>query len=115
MRRPQVTLAIHECVLFYFNSMMSVQHLEPEVGTTRKTTIVTDQQDDWIEAQIEGGDFTNDSEYIRDLIRRDQARILELDAIRNELIKGEQSGEPLPFDARQFKARMVAQHASKNR
>ena len=38
------------------------------MGTTRKTITITDQQDEWIKAQIEGGDFTNDSEYIRDLI-----------------------------------------------
>lgn len=42
------------------------------MGTTRKTITVTDQQDQWIKAQIDCGHFTNDSEYIRDLIRRDQ-------------------------------------------
>ena len=46
--------------------------------TTRKTITVTAQQNEWIKAQIEGGDFTNDSEYIRDLIRRDQARQSEI-------------------------------------
>ena len=76
---------------------------------------MTDQQDEWIKAQIEGGDFTNDSEYIRDLIRRDQARGFEVDVIRSELIKGEQSGDPRPFDAKQFKVRMAAKHAHKDR
>ena len=52
------------------------------MGTTRKTITVTEQQGKWIKAQIEGGDFTNDSEYIRDLIRRDQARQFEVNAIR---------------------------------
>ena len=85
------------------------------MGTTRKTITVTDQQDKWIKAQIEGGDFTNDSEYIRDLIRRDQARNSEINAIRGELIKGEQSGEPQPFDGEQFKEEMTAKHASKAR
>ena len=85
------------------------------MGTTRKTITVTDQQDEWIKAQIEGGDFTNDSEYIRDLIRRDQARGFEVDVIRSELIKGEQSGDPGPFDAKQFKVRMAAKHARKAR
>ena len=89
--------------------------MEREVGTTRKTITVTDQRDEWIKAQIEGGDFTNDSEYIRDLIRRDQARMFEIDAIRGELIKGEQSGNPQPFDAMRFKARMADQHARKTR
>ncbi len=42
------------------------------MGTTRKTITVTEQQDQWIKSQIERGKFTNDSEYIRDLIRRDQ-------------------------------------------
>ena len=58
------------------------------MGTTRKTITVTEQQDKWIKAQIDGGDFTNDSEYIRDLIRRDQARQSEVDAIRGELDQG---------------------------
>ena len=83
------------------------------MGTTRKTITVTDQQDEWIKAQIEGGDFTNDSEYIRDLIRRDQARNSEIYAIRGELIKGEQSGEPQPFDGDLFKEEMAAKHADK--
>lgn len=40
--------------------------------TVRKTITFTKKQDDWIKQQIEVGDFTNDSEYIRDLIRKDQ-------------------------------------------
>ena len=40
--------------------------------TVRKTITFTKKQDDWIKLQIERGDFTNDSEYIRDLIRKDQ-------------------------------------------
>jgi antitoxin ParD1/3/4 len=85
------------------------------MGTTRKTITVTDQQDEWIKAQIEGGDFTNDSEYIRDLIRRDQARSAEIEAVRGELIKGEQSGEPQPFSGDLFKEKMAARHAHKAR
>jgi antitoxin ParD1/3/4 len=73
------------------------------MGTTRKTITVTDQQDEWIKAQIDAGGFTNDSEYIRDLIRRDQARNAENETIRAELIKGEQSGKPQRFNAARFK------------
>lgn len=62
------------------------------MSTTRKTITVTDQQDSWIKAQIAAGAFTNDSEYIRDLIRRDQADKAELAAIRTALIEGEESG-----------------------
>ncbi|MBI2290563.1 MAG: type II toxin-antitoxin system ParD family antitoxin [Betaproteobacteria bacterium] len=85
------------------------------MGTIRKTITVTDQQDEWIKAQIEAGGFTNDSEYVRDLIRRDQARNAEIEAVRAELIKGEASGEPRSFDAARFKRSMTAKHAQKAR
>ncbi|MFT5131908.1 MAG: antitoxin ParD1/3/4 [Gammaproteobacteria bacterium] len=85
------------------------------MGTTRKTITVTEQQNEWIKAQIKGGDFTNDSEYIRDLIRRDQVRNAEIDTVRSELIKGEQSGEPQPFNSDLFKDKMTAKHADKAR
>jgi antitoxin ParD1/3/4 len=80
------------------------------MGTVRKTITLTDKQDSWIKAQIEAGHYTNDSEYIRDLIRREQERSIELDAIRAALIEGESSGEPHPFDAHTFKQRMSAKH-----
>ena len=81
------------------------------MSTTRKTITVTDQQDNWIKAQVTGGAFTNDSEYIRDLIRRDQASQADIEAIRAALIEGEQSGEPQPFDGDLFKQEMTAKHA----
>ena len=80
------------------------------MGTVRKTITLTDQQDSWIKSQIEAGHYTNDSEYIRDLIRREQERSAEIDAIRNALIEGEASGEPKPFDVAAFKRRMRATH-----
>lgn len=81
------------------------------MATVRKTITLTDKQDDWIKAQIAAGDYTNDSEYIRDLIRREQERTAEVDAIRQALIEGENSGEPRPFDAVKFKQAMLAFNA----
>ena len=37
--------------------------------------------------------YTNDSEYIRDLIRREQGRGAEFEVVRAALIDGEKSGE----------------------
>jgi len=62
------------------------------MATTRNTITVTDQQDDWIKTRIAAGEFTKDSEYIRDLIRRDQTRFSDIEAIRAALIEGEESG-----------------------
>ncbi|MCH8307938.1 MAG: type II toxin-antitoxin system ParD family antitoxin [Proteobacteria bacterium] len=44
---------------------------------------------EWIDAQIEAGEYVNASDYIRDLIRRDQR---QRDALRLALIEGEKSG-----------------------
>jgi len=33
-----------------------------------------DPMREWVEAQVKGGEFANASDYIRDLIRHDQAR-----------------------------------------
>jgi antitoxin ParD1/3/4 len=80
------------------------------MGTVRKTITLTDKQNGWIKAQIDAGHYTNDSEYIRDLIRREQERSAEIEAIRAALIEGESSGEPRSFDADAFKQRMLAAH-----
>ena len=83
------------------------------MATTRKTITVTDQQDEWIKAQIAAGRYTNDSEYVRDLIRQDQARNANDEAIREALVKGEESGEPRPFNGDLFKREVAAKHADK--
>ena len=45
--------------------------------TVRKTIVVTSKQDAWIKAQIAKGGYTNDSELIRDLIRKAQSNEAE--------------------------------------
>jgi antitoxin ParD1/3/4 len=80
------------------------------MATVRKTITLTEQQNDWISAQIAAGSYTNDSEAIRDLIRREQERSAEIESIRQALIEGEQSGEPEPFDFAAFKQRKAAQY-----
>lgn len=80
------------------------------MATVRKTITVTDKQDAWIRAQVGNGGYTNDSEYIRDLIRREQERSGDIDAIRAALVEGEASGVPRPFDAAAFKQSMLATH-----
>ena len=50
--------------------------------TVNKTITLTDKQDEWIKAQIDPGHYIDDSEYIRDLIRREQERSAEIEAVR---------------------------------
>ena len=48
-----------------------------------------DAMREWIDAQVEAGEYANASDYIRDLIRHNQR---ERDALRFALIEGENSG-----------------------
>jgi antitoxin ParD1/3/4 len=80
------------------------------MATVRKTITLTDQQDDWIKSQVQSGDYTNDSEYIRDLIRREQERGAEIEAVRAALIEGEKRGKPKRFDAGAFKRKLRRAH-----
>lgn len=64
--------------------------------TTRKAITLPAKQDEWVKARIADGDYTNDSEYIRDLIRRDQDR----DRLRRLLLEGATSAAgPVADDA----------------
>lgn len=58
----------------------------------RKTITITNQQDQWVKSVIQSGDYGNDSEYFRDLIRRDQERRLAEGKLRQMLDEAEQSG-----------------------
>lgn len=81
------------------------------MATVRKTITVTDQQNSWIANQVHDGRFTNDSELICELIRREQERMQERDAVHQALIEGERSGEPQSFDVAVFSRRKRAQHS----
>jgi antitoxin ParD1/3/4 len=59
----------------------------------RKTITVTKQQDSWIKSQIASGQYGNDSEYMRDLVRKDQEYKQKLSTLRSALQEGENSGE----------------------
>jgi len=62
------------------------------MSMTRKTITITEQMDDWIKEQVKAGKYGNDSEYFRDLIRKDQNKEDSLDALRALLVEGEMSG-----------------------
>lgn len=62
------------------------------MATVRKSITFTEQQDLWIKEQIEKGDYTNDSEYLRDLVRRDQGNQQKLEELRAAIQEGLESG-----------------------
>jgi antitoxin ParD1/3/4 len=64
----------------------------------------------WVEAQTEDGRYSNSSDYVRDLIRRDQERRQAWAEIQAEVDKGLASGPAEPFDFDAFLARKRAEH-----
>lgn len=50
---------------------------------------IPDPMKAWVQAQIETGKYANASDYVRDLIRRDQEKV---EALRKALLEGERSG-----------------------
>ena len=77
--------------------------------TIRKTVTFTEQQDKWIKSQIEAGEFTNDSEYLRNLVRQDQANNNDFISLKMKLQQGLDSGissKTLPDIMKEVEARM---------
>ncbi|RLD24189.1 MAG: type II toxin-antitoxin system ParD family antitoxin [Bacteroidetes bacterium] len=62
------------------------------MGTIRKTVTFTEKQDKWIKAQIESGEFTNDSEYLRSLVRNDQSKNSKFRILKAAIQNGIDSG-----------------------
>ena len=51
-----------------------------------------DQMKDWVERQADGGRYSNSSDYVRDLIRRDQVRAEQIAAMQSKINEGLASG-----------------------
>ena len=79
------------------------------MATVRKTVTFTEQQDKWIKAQIEAGEYTNDSEYLRSLVRQDQANNTKFLSLKSKLMEGLESGvgtKSLPEIMKEVETRM---------
>ncbi|SMC90889.1 type II toxin-antitoxin system ParD family antitoxin [Rhizobium sp. RU36D] len=67
---------------------------------------LSDPMKAWVERQAENGGYDTASDYIRDLIRKDQERVAAFDQLQAAITKGIESGKPEPFDPEAFKRRM---------
>ncbi|MFS4468228.1 type II toxin-antitoxin system ParD family antitoxin [Maribacter sp. 2210JD10-5] len=62
------------------------------MAVIRKSITFTKQQDAYVKSLIEQGFYTNDSEYVRDIIRKDQERRKRIVDLNEALIDGIESG-----------------------
>lgn len=58
----------------------------------KKTYSITKTLNQYVKQRIKSGEYASDSEYVRELIRRDQEENREIAYVRSKLIKAEQSG-----------------------
>lgn len=63
-----------------------------------------DPMKSWVEDMARTGRYSNASDYIRDLIRRDQERLVALSEIQQLVDEGLKSGDPEPFDMERYLA-----------
>ena len=58
----------------------------------RKTISMPDEMGSWIQDRIRLGQYNNESEYFRELVRRDQEKRQAMDQLRGMLDEAEASG-----------------------
>ncbi|MBM9593996.1 type II toxin-antitoxin system ParD family antitoxin [Roseitranquillus sediminis] len=69
-----------------------------------------DEMKAWIEQQAKGVRYSNTSDYVRDLVRRDQERQEAIAEIQAEIDAARETGPAEPFDLDAFVARKLGAH-----
>ena len=62
-----------------------------------------DPMRDWVESRIDTGLYSNNSDYVRDLIRKDQRREEKLKAMQQAITEGLESGDAGKLDMQAIK------------
>ena len=62
------------------------------MALVKKSITVTDRQEQWVRTRIASGEYGSDSEYFRDLIRRDQERESRFRDLKEAVQEGLESG-----------------------
>lgn len=60
--------------------------------TVRKTIILTEQQEKWVQSQVDSGNYSDDSDYVTELIRKDQEDVTRDLALKQAIEEGVESG-----------------------
>jgi antitoxin ParD1/3/4 len=65
-----------------------------------------EQMRDWVIERTADGEYANNSDYVRDLIRKDMQRAERLEVLQDAITKGLKSGKPKKFNKEAFTRRM---------
>lgn len=73
-----------------------------------------DPMKEWVEAQATTGRYANSSDYVRDLIRKDQERVAKIAAMQKLVHEGLASGAAREFSVDKFLGAMRKKHDAKH-
>jgi antitoxin ParD1/3/4 len=62
------------------------------MATVRKSITFTETLSDWMQSLVASGEYANESEYVRELIRKDREKNAKLKALREAIDEGLKSG-----------------------
>lgn len=65
-----------------------------------------EQMRDWVVERTEDGEYANNSDYVRDLIRKDKQRAKSFQVLQEAIAKGLESGKSKEFNKEAFTRRM---------
>ena len=62
------------------------------MSLVKKSITITDHHDRWVKARVADGTYGSDSEYFRDLVRRDQENYAKIKELKAAIQEGLDSG-----------------------
>ena len=62
------------------------------MAMVKRSFSITGQHDSWVKARVGTGEYATDSEFVRDLIRRDQEQNAKFQALKQAIQEGLDSG-----------------------
>jgi len=93
----------HGCAptMFICGNVVGASCARPIFAMATMNVSLPDQMKSWVEECVQSGRYSNASDYVRDLIRRDH---MQLERLRQALIEGENSGPATAMDIDSFVA-----------
>lgn len=72
--------------------LSAIMRMQGDMTMASMNVSVPDPMRDWVQRRIDSGQYASVSDYVRDLIRRDQTQAEERQALVEALVQGERSG-----------------------
>jgi antitoxin ParD1/3/4 len=79
-------------VPFRTTSLLLFDKTNLEMSTVRKSITFTESLSSWMQSLVASGEYANESEYVRELVRKDRDKTAQLHEMRKAIADGLNSG-----------------------